>query len=169
MEVQDHTGCVYASLKSMCLNWGITVDIYYYRRKKAGWSLKKTLETPVRKQKFFYDYKITDPKTGVEYTSIPDFCRHTGANRTKIEYRIKQGMSPELVTCDLNLRNVTSKDHLGNEFATRAAMCRYWGISYFAFVFRMINGWELERALTTPVKNNNLKGTKRKKKNTAKD
>ena len=49
-------------------------------------------------------------------------------------------------------KNVECKDHLGNIFPTRKAMCEFWGVPYKYFTTRLQNGWDLERALTTPFK-----------------
>ncbi len=44
------------------------------------------------------------------------------------------------------------KDHLGNEFSSIAAMCRYWNINTSIYNNRMRMKWSLEKTLTTPIK-----------------
>lgn len=48
--------------------------------------------------------------------------------------------------------NIVSKDHLGNIFPTRKAMCEHWGISCAMFVSRLDRGMTIEQALTTGYK-----------------
>lgn len=45
------------------------------------------------------------------------------------------------------------EDHLGNKFRTIKDMCIYHGIPPETYQSRKKRGWELERILTTPVKN----------------
>lgn len=44
------------------------------------------------------------------------------------------------------------KDHLGNEFDSIKDMCKYWNISNNIYNSRKRYGWDLEKILTTPVK-----------------
>ena len=57
----------------------------------------------------------------------------------------------------MNERNLIMKkvcvDHIGNEFESMKAMCEHWNISVSAYESRINKyHWDLERALTTPVK-----------------
>ena len=45
-------------------------------------------------------------------------------------------------------------DHLGNEFPSRSAMCKYYGVSDNLFKKRIKNGWPLEKALSPPKEQN---------------
>lgn len=44
------------------------------------------------------------------------------------------------------------KDHLGNEFISKNAMCGHYGIPASTFRNRLLRGWTLEQALTVPTK-----------------
>lgn len=44
--------------------------------------------------------------------------------------------------------SIVIKDHLGQEFKSIAAMCRYWNINVYTFLGRKIRGWNIEDALT---------------------
>jgi hypothetical protein len=46
------------------------------------------------------------------------------------------------------------KDHLGNTFPTKSAMCRFYEINIGTFNLRMRSGWSLEDALTKEVVHN---------------
>lgn len=39
-------------------------------------------------------------------------------------------------------------DHLGNEFSSKRALCKHYGISHITFTNRLEQGWTLEQALT---------------------
>ncbi len=45
-------------------------------------------------------------------------------------------------------------DHLGNRYKSKAAMAEAYGLSRFVFDKREKAGWDLEKALTTPVRDN---------------
>lgn len=53
-------------------------------------------------------------------------------------------------------RAVEYKDHLGNEFASRAKMCRAWNVPVTTFVHRIEKGMSIEEALTLPARGSNL-------------
>ena len=44
------------------------------------------------------------------------------------------------------------KDHLGNEYMSVMDMCIHYHISASTFYNRRNRGWDLEKALTTPMK-----------------
>lgn len=41
-------------------------------------------------------------------------------------------------------------DHLGRKFPSEESMCKYWGILPITYQIRILNGWSVKRALTTP-------------------
>lgn len=47
-------------------------------------------------------------------------------------------------------RMTVTKDHLGNVYANRRAMCEAYGITPELFHCRYAKGWQLERVLTQP-------------------
>lgn len=79
ISVQDHLGNEYPSINKMLEHYGISKSNYRYRYLSAGWSLEKTLTTPVRnkrqdREKRFHDravYRV--PKLSYESESIFDF------------------------------------------------------------------------------------------------
>lgn len=103
--------------------------------------------------------KITDPDTGVVYSSIKAAAEARGLKLCTVYQRLAGGCSPEVALSRGNMQHTPSKDHTGACFPTRAAMCRHWGISADCFRQRFdINGWPLERALTEPVGKGNAAG-----------
>jgi hypothetical protein len=55
---------------------------------------------------------------------------------------------------EINKKNKFYKDHCGNIYVSRAAMCEYYGLTVCAYTQRIMNGWTLEKALTTPLHKN---------------
>ena len=53
-------------------------------------------------------------------------------------------------------------DHLGNEYTSESAMCRYYNLPLSTFNGRMDRGWTLEQALTVPNKQQGPKINHRK-------
>lgn len=47
------------------------------------------------------------------------------------------------------------KDHLGNKYKSYKAMCEKYKISYQVYTWRLNNGYNVEQALTTKLKNSN--------------
>lgn len=161
-EVQDHKGCVFSCLKSMCMDWGISTEVFRYRRRICGWSLKKTLETPIRKYSRFFR-NIKDPETGECFKTRTAFAKTVKLSDKCIQSRIEHGLSPDMVMFGEDLRKVPSKDHLGNTYSSISEMCKHWGIRGALFSYRLSKGWSVEKSLTTPVKNNGQRGMKKKR------
>lgn len=156
---QDHKGREFDSLKSMCCEWNITCAMYAYR-KRQGWDLKRILETPVLNTNPHFK-EFYDPETGITYKSMAEFTRQTGISKGCIRYRRRVGMSQELMTYKNSLRDVASQDHLGHTFRNMRKMCEHWHIPHSTFLSRRHNGWSVEKALTTPIRDNGQKGRKK--------
>ena len=143
----DHTGREFPSVSAMCRAWGIP-PAHYHSRRRRGWSLERTLTEPSRD----YSRKITDPETGAEYRSIADFARAVGVLPATMASRIRRGkLPPDVLAYDGCLRSTPSRDHLGNDFPSMAAMARHYGITVCRLGQRLRKGWPLVRALTAPV------------------
>lgn len=128
----DHKGIVYPSLLAMLRAYGLFDSTYRYRREKMGWSLEKALTTPADQ----------------EY-----------AERARCHKQISRppvGVTTETITFDNLYEPVV--DHKGRQFPNFSCMCAKYGLLPVTVTNRLNSGWELERALTTPVKQ-----TKRRK------
>ena len=47
--------------------------------------------------------------------------------------------------------SIPAADHLGQRFPSKSAMARAWGLTLAQLNHRLSYGWDLERALTTPL------------------
>ena len=128
----DHKGIVYSSKKAMCRTYGINVETYRYRREK-GWSLENALTMPV-------DIEHSENARGLR----------------KRNSESPAGVATETITFDNLYEPVV--DHKNSQFPNFSCMCAKYGLLPVTVTNRLKMGWELERALTTPVKQ-----TKRRK------
>ena len=87
---------------------------------------------------------------GNEFPSINAMCKHYGIDRTVFNYRRneKHMSLKETLTMPVEKQHKGScKDHLGNEFPNKKAMCKHYGISESAFSNRTKNNASIEEAL----------------------
>ena len=95
---------------------------------------------------------------GNEYPSLAAMLRTYGIPDISYRYRLKEkhwSLEKTLTTPIQDMLKTTAikcKDHLGNEFASKRDMCDYWRIPRNTFFNRIRSGWDIESALTTPIK-----------------
>lgn len=84
--------------------------------------------------------------------ALHDF--HSNVSSSLLQARLRDGVDPlvAITTPAHGLRNIRCKDHLGNEFDTMTAMCRFWNVERARFIYRIKNGWSIKNALTTPAR-----------------
>ena len=148
----DHLGNSFPNIRTMCEHYGTTEKIYWGRI-RIGWSIEKALTTPIQTQPS-NSKEITDHK-GHVFPSKQKMCKYWGVPRNTYNLRIKRGWSMEkALTEPIHKINNTGpklcKDHLGNEFPSQNAMCRYYGISKDLLQSRLDLGWTLKDILTNP-------------------
>jgi len=80
----DHLGQVFPSVHAMCRHWKVTCGAFNGRRKR-GWSLKDSLETPV-------GYKATD-HLGQVFLSVEEMCQYWKITRKVFDGRRRLGWS----------------------------------------------------------------------------
>ena len=117
-----------------------------------NWPLEQALTCPVVKEP--KNQKKTTDHLGKEFPSVSEMCRCWGITRSTYNARIKSGYSKEKALTQPVIQVETApkkcKDHLGQEFPSQNAMCRYWGTNKDTLKNRMEDlGWSLEKALTT--------------------
>lgn len=104
--------------------------------------------------------KLCRDHLGNTYNSIVELCKKyeitVSAYRTRYlygNYSLEYTLTTPLKNG--NKRNnyyTIVKDHLDNEYSTKTEMCKTYGISVYTFYSRINSGWDLEKALTTPTK-----------------
>lgn len=148
-QVRDHLGNTYTSIEAMLKHYGISKDTYRKRLLK-GWSLKDILNTPT---KYNTKAQITYDHLGNEFKSFLKMCQYYNKDFCTVKNRLDKGWSLEdaLTKNKTTSRGTTTYDHLGNKFDSMLAMCRRYNINYKVVDKRLRDGWELEKALTTPT------------------
>ena len=155
-EIKDHTGRTFKNKEEMCRHYDVTRSTLE-RRLKEGWSLKEALLKPSLTGKTFTDH------TGRVFKNFGQMCKHWGLpdstvqNRIyKLGYTIEQALTEPIKT--QNTVGKTCVDHLGNIYESKATMCCKYGIPRNVFHRRLKDGWDLEKALTTPPSRKNGQG-----------
>lgn len=145
---EDHEGNEYKSLSAMCRKWGITAPTFL-RRRESGMSLEQALTAPKRKGP---GRPCKDHK-GNAYQSMSDMFRAYGVNQTVYHYRHdvmgwSQEKALETPIGDTDLAGAHAcRDHLGNTFPSKKAMCEHWHVPRNVFFTRVKAGKTLEECL----------------------
>ncbi len=145
---RDHKGKEYPSKAAMSKAYGIPPNVFY-NRIAQGQSLKKALTTPLHTNS-------CKDHNGKEYPSMKDMAEAYGISYKQLTGRIKKGWDLEKaltvpVGCGPDGRRIEYRDHTGKVYPTKTAMAKAYGISDKLLYVRLIEGWDLESALTTPV------------------
>lgn len=90
---------------------------------------------------------ITDPQTGIKYRSLSAAARAIGVSKDALLYRVAQGYSPDMIFYRGNIHYTRSRDHLGREYRTFAAMAEAWGLKPRTAAARLRKGLTIEQAL----------------------
>lgn len=141
---------VYYSFKE--LSEGVKIPERTLRKRlKNGMSIEEAVEAPknqIVKNREIISYKGKTYRMWSEFfEENPLFKRARGS----IHQRRERGMSIEEALEDYAKKNFVT-DHKGNVFRNNKEMCLKYGLSPSTVRCRLMQGWSLEKALTTPVK-----------------
>lgn len=157
---KDHEGREFKSVAEMCRYWGVTATSYASRIRR-GMSVERALT----------DAPKNGPGTpctdhlGTRYQSQADMFRTWGVSYTVYHYRMDvlgwdQKTSLETPPGDTDLAGAHAcRDHLGNEFPSKKAMCEYWHVPRTIYFTRRKAGKTLAECLA-PVDGRKRAGTK---------
>ena len=149
---KDHLGKEYPSISAMVEAYGLTF-YNYAKRIRRGWSLERTLTTPVKTKPL--EIRVTDHK-GNKYPSVCAMARAYGIQDSTLRVRFRYGWNIEkALTAPVGSSHMT-RDHKGNVYSSAVEMAEAYGIPVGTYWTRIGNGWDLEKALTTPVKNRDI-------------
>lgn len=144
----DHLGNRYSSESGMCAEYGISRQLYTFRRKK-GWTVEKALTTPCG-GKHHSAEKVAD-HLGNLYNNKREMCEAYGILDTTYYSRLARGCSKEeALTGKKWERKETEKvtDHKGNRYSSVQKMCEVYGIKPDTYRYRVKQGWGKKEALT---------------------
>jgi len=148
MRCTDHNGRWFSSVKEMCTHYGITTKIFLYRR-THHWSLRKSLTKPKQKQPFYF--------RGELFKSRKELCERYKLNYNRMNYMCDEKCYTPAELAEKWLTDGTRgfnsfKDHKGNVYRSFNEMVRAYGLYPTTVHQRMQKyGWDLEKALTTPL------------------
>lgn len=172
LNVFDHKGIGYKSIRDMCDAYKITLSIYYSGL-KHGKSLREILETnrveprvkksteekekqqekerqeKIRKklEKDRIELEKRTDHLGVVYNSVEDMCKHWNIYSELYRSRLAKGMSKKKALETQVKKKECVKDHKEIIYDTIADMCNHYGISTTTFYHRQKYGWTLEESL----------------------
>ena len=137
-----YNGKSYKGYNHLAKELGIPYSSIY-----AGLSEGKTLDEIIENRK---PRKVRDHLEN-QFESIKEMVQYWGISRETYNKRLSEGWSLEkALTTSVSYANNTQKcrDHLGNEFESKGAMYKAYGVSRATFSNRLLSGWSLEEALT---------------------
>lgn len=156
IEVTDHLGQTFSSFRKMCKHYGKESGLVRNRLNR-GISLEDALTTEPYKVSRVCKKVFTD-HLGNEYSSIREAADAHGINKSTLYRRIEQGWSKEEAFTSAKLSkfgispDLQCVDHEGNVFSCKKEMATYYGISLTLLCKRLERGFDLEDALTVPVR-----------------
>lgn len=138
----EYNGRFYSGYLSLAKDLGINYSVMY-----RGLSNGMTTDEIIKKYK---SRRIKD-HLGNYFDTTKDMLEYWGIPRDAYNKRLNKGLSlEEALTLPLvNIRGTRKcKDHLGNEYGSKDAMAKVYGVKYHTFAKRLRLGWSLEEALT---------------------
>lgn len=155
----EYNGKVYRTKTALCEAYGVNRTTFVKRLAK-GMSIEKALE-PV----------IVEDFAGNQFQSVKAMLRFYNINKTTFHARLNAGWSLEdaltiptshslrkidnkrkFVRLKVPFTKIRCKDHIGNYFKSKQAMCKFWGIAVSTYHARRKMGWSLEKTLTEDIR-----------------
>lgn len=155
--IKDHLGNSYESVKQMAKAYQLPYKTVHMRLKR-GWSIEKTLTSPVQNvNKTCMDHE------GRTFKSVKDMVKYYGISEKAFHSRLHNGWSlkdsltiplihDRTMRRNLSATNKGVSDHLGNNYPSETLMVKHYKIPLSTYRERIKKGWSMQKALTTPVK-----------------
>ena len=112
---------------------------------------------------YFDHTKVVADHLGNEYPSIKAMCAHWNIEPETYNRRRKvydMTLKEALTTPVKPNGGKACYDHNGVRYRSRSVMCRKYNIERKVFEYRISHGWDLEDALTKPVRLQNKRNRK---------
>lgn len=155
----EYRGKRYRTQTALCDAYGVNRTTFCKRLKK-GMTIEQALE-PV----------IVEDHAGNQFQSVKAMLRFYNVNKQTFHARLNAGWSLEdaltiptsrslrkiedkrkFVRMKVPFTKVRCKDHIGNYFKSKQAMCEWWGIPVSTYFARRKIGWSLEKTLTEDIR-----------------
>ena len=153
-------GVPYSSKKEFCKKNGLNYDVFIHRT-NAGMSIEEALEAGLKVGRSRAT-SIVD-HNGKLFATIKEMCASYGIPVATYRYRSEQGWSMEEALTKPANSSITKKsviDHMGVQYESDAEMCKAYGIRVATYKYRRKHGWDIEKALTTPLNNGSIASPK---------
>ena len=146
-EITDHQGRKFKTCDEMCNFWGVDLELYNSRVHSRKWTKERALTTPV-KTKIRLKLPTTDHQ-GQTFESFEQLAKHYAMCSKTLKNRLKSGLSLEqaLTMPVRSGQPVVCKDHLGTVYWAFTDMCKFWGVKYTTFIYRLNRGLSIEECL----------------------
>ena len=146
-EITDHQGRKFKTCDEMCNFWGVDLELYNSRVHSRKWTKERALTTPV-KTKIRLKLPTTDHQ-GRTFESFEQLAKHYAMCSKTLKNRLKSGLSLEqaLTMPVRSGQPVVCKDHLGTVYWAFTDMCKFWGVKYTTFIYRLNRGLSIEECL----------------------
>lgn len=143
----DHLGNEYPSLSAMARAYGLDPDVLKTRLRR-GWDPETALTTASTSRRT----GEREDHLGNRFRDLKCMATAYGIPPTTVKNRLSRGWDLEkALTAPSRVCNRTAYcDHLGNEYPTRRALTKAYGINETTLQNRLKRGMSLEDALTRP-------------------
>lgn len=159
---KDHLGNTFESLSAMARHWNIPESTLQRRIMTMKMSIKDALTTTT--DEAIYNKHLCYDHLGHKYPSKAAMCqaynidKHVYFGRISIGWTIEEALTTPIDFQPANSKAIT--DHTGQSYKSISSMCKAWNMTRTTYNARIKNGWSVEKALTTPQKEVNIKKQK---------
>lgn len=154
----DHLGQTFPSMSAMAKYWNIPQSTLQRRLIDMKLPIKDALTLTEEECKALRNQ--CQDHLGNIYPSKKAMCdaygidRQTFFGRKTLGWSLEKCLTEPLIMQARNSKEIS--DHLGNKFASKSDLCKFWGIKRSTFNARQKQNWSLEKTLTTPCKSINI-------------
>lgn len=154
----DHLGNKFASISAMARYWRISPSTLQRRLTDMQLPVKEALTLTEAECKALQNQCFDH--LGNKYPSKNAMCnayhidRQIFFGRQALGWSLERCLTEPIVKQARNSKEI--EDHLGNKFASKSDLCKFWGIKRSTFNARQKQNWSMERTLTTPCKSINV-------------
>lgn len=146
----DHLGNIYPSKTRMCKKYGISRNLYDYRR-KLGWTVEKALCTPVNKKQLSVEKRTIN---GIVYKTVSEIRKEVLDN--EISERVLCGFLINYKSTNEAIKKSKSVIRQRKIGEMRQNILKRYGLNNSLYNSRISRGWSTVKALTTPKLENLL-------------
>lgn len=144
-ERKDHLGNIYLSKTCMCKHYGVSRNLYDYRRKKLGWSVEDALCVPAKRKHLPVKKRTI---YGITYKNVSEIRKDLFNN--EISERVLCGLLLKYESAEDAVKR--ARDIIRNRRMKilKTNILKRYGIDAGLYNARIWRGWSTVKALTEP-------------------